>query len=108
MFDVIINAQTRQKMPYSSSNIYNAFLSSAVIKKQLKLSPATRKLILSAAQRLALSACSYFKMIKVAQIITDLESWLQDSVQCHVSNRSSETIQAAHITEALQYRLAPL
>lgn len=80
-------------MRYNSSNIYNDSLTSAAVKKQLVVSPAARKLLLSASQQLGLSARSYFKVIKGAQTIADLEI---DTVD--------KTIQAAHIAEALQYR----
>jgi magnesium chelatase family protein len=108
VYDHIMYARIRQVARYNSSNIYNASLSSADIKKQLKLSPEATKLLVSAAQRLALSARSYFKIIKVAQTIADLDTWPQDSVHRHASNQSAGTIEVAHIAEALQYRLASL
>ncbi|MDB5179957.1 MAG: Mg chelatase, subunit ChlI [Candidatus Saccharibacteria bacterium] len=98
VFEHIISAQVVQKMRYNSSNIYNASLSSAAIKKQLTLSPEARKLLLTASGQLGLTARSYFKVIKVAQTIADLESGPAESAQ-------DRTIQAAHIAEALQYRV---
>jgi len=50
VFEHIISAQQVQKSRYSSSNIYNASLSSSAIKKQLVLSPEARKLLLTASQ----------------------------------------------------------
>jgi len=88
-----LNAQEVQKMRYNSSNIYNASLSSAAIKKQLRLSPDARKVLLKASEKLGLTARSYFKIIKLAQTIADLDFETQDKV-----------IQTAHIAEALQYR----
>ena len=96
VFEHIIGAQVSQKMRYNSSNIYNASLSSSAIKKQLTIAPEARKLLLSASERLALTARSYFKIIKVAQTIADLDISSPD-----------KTIQAAHIAEALQYRMPP-
>jgi len=93
VFEHIISAQSVQKVRYNSSNIYNASLSSATIKSMLVLSPAARKLLLSASKQLQLSARSYFKVIKVAQTIADLDSTTFD-----------KTIQSIHIAEALQYR----
>jgi magnesium chelatase family protein len=100
VFEHIISAQVIQKMRYNSSNIYNASLSSAAIKKQLSLSPDARKLLFTASGQLGLTARSYFKVIKVAQTIADLESGSQGKAK-------DRTIQAAHIAEALQYRVSP-
>lgn len=99
VFEHIISAQVVQKMRYNSSNIYNASLSSSAIKKQLSLSPDARKLLLTASWQLGLTARSYFKVIKVAQTIADLESNPQEKT-------NDRTIQAAHIAEALQYRVS--
>lgn len=93
VFEHIMSARKIQKIRYKSSNIYNASLSSASIKKHFKLSTEARNLLLSASSKLQLTARSYFKVIKVAQTITDLE--MEDR---------HHTIQAAHIAEALQYR----
>ena len=92
-----ITAHGIQEIRYNSSNIYNASLSSAAIKKQLQLSPEARKLLLTASGQLGLTARSYFKVIKVAQTIADLETSVQRT-------NPDRTIQAAHIAEALQYR----
>jgi magnesium chelatase family protein len=94
VFEYIINAQKVQKNRYNSSNIYNASLSSTAIKKQLALSPAAKELLLTASRRLALTARSYFKVIKVAQTIADLQT-----------DTADRTIQPHHIAEALQYRV---
>jgi magnesium chelatase family protein len=93
VFEHIINAQQVQKKRYNSSNIYNASLSSTVIKEHLVLSIEARKLLLSASSKLQLTARSYFKVIKVAQTIADLDPVSHD-----------RAIQATHIAEALQYR----
>lgn len=95
----IVSAQEVQKTRYNSSNIYNASLSSSAIKKQLQLSPEARKLLLTASRQLGLTARSYFKVIKVAQTIADLEHSTQKP-------NPDRTIQAAHIAEALQYRVS--
>ena len=49
-----------------------------------------RDILTKAAERLRLSARGYFKTLKVAQTIADLEG--------------SKIIESKHITEALQYR----
>jgi magnesium chelatase family protein len=107
VYDRIMNARRRQEARYKSSNIYNASLSSADIKNQLKLSPEAAKLLVSASQRLALSARSYFKIIKIAQTIADLDTAPQAGLHDRLSDHHAVTIQVAHIAEALQYRLAP-
>jgi magnesium chelatase family protein len=49
-----------------------------------------RRLLEAALSRLGLSARAYYRMLKVARTNADLVSW--------------ESIQAAHIAEAVQYR----
>jgi len=97
VFEYIMSAKRVQKMRYNSSTIYNASLTSSEIKNRLVLSPDARKLLLSASKRLNLTARSYFKIIKVAQTIADLEP--------NTQSNTNRTIQAAHIAEALQYRM---
>jgi magnesium chelatase family protein len=54
------------------------------------MSDAANALLKTAITRLSLSARSYFKIIKIAQTISDLED--------------TEIIEGKHIAEALQYR----
>ena len=93
VFEHIISAQVVQKTRYSSSNIYNASLTSSAIKQHLTLAPDAGKLLLTASRALGLTARGYFKVIKVAQTIADLDPDSKD-----------KTIQSSHIAEALQYR----
>jgi magnesium chelatase family protein len=90
VLESIHDATEQQKYHYHSSVIYNSSLSSSDVKKLLKLSPAARGLLATAAVRLGLTARSYFKVVKVAQTIADLAK--------------SPVIEAAHISEALQFR----
>lgn len=99
VFEYIMSAQQSQKVRYNSSNIYNASLSSAEIKKRLILSDDARKLLLNASEHLALTTRSYFKVIKVSQTIADLDQQDYES--------PPGTILPHHIAEALQYRVAP-
>ena len=56
----------------------------------MNLSDTARSFLLNAAKKLDLSARSYFKIIKVARTIADLEQ--------------SSDITTTHLAEALQYR----
>jgi len=86
----IMRAIYIQKIRYNSSVKYNASLNNRDIKKYALLSPESKSLLLTAANRLSLSARSYFKIIKVARTIADLDN--------------SENILPIHISEAIQYR----
>lgn len=86
----IQNAYALQSDRYKSSTKYNASLSSKAVRANLPLSEDCRILLDTAADKLQLSARSYFKIIKVARTIADLEQ--------------AKTIEPHHIAEALQYR----
>lgn len=86
----IYTAQMNQINRYKSSANYNASLSSSDLKTHAPLSSEALNLLTIATEKLALSARSYFKIIKVARTIADLED--------------EAIILPAHVSEALQYR----
>lgn len=88
--ETINNAKLLQKERYGSSDKYNGSLTSNQVNEFLRLDDDARALLTAAGEKLGLSARSYFKVIKVAQTIADLES--------------AHTIKKTHISEALQYR----
>jgi magnesium chelatase family protein len=87
---VIESAVIKQTNRYNNSMKNNSNMTSGEIKKYLTLSADVRQLLTKATDRLNLSARSYFKVIKVARTIADLDS--------------STDITTAHVSEALQYR----
>ena len=88
--NIIKIASDAQANRYKSSGKNNSNLTSRDIKNQLSLAPDVRQLLGAATDRLNLSARSYFKIIRVARTIADLEN--------------SPDISVGHVSEALQYR----
>jgi magnesium chelatase family protein len=86
----IDTALVAQRNRYDSSISYNASMSNSQIKSYAQLPNDARKLLDIAADKLSLSARSYFKIIKVARTIADIEG--------------EPEIISTHISEALQYR----
>jgi magnesium chelatase family protein len=89
-YEEILNANIIQRNRFNRSNKYNSNLSSSEVKKLANLSENAKNLLNLAAEKMSLSARSYFKIIKVARTIADLDK--------------SESITTKHISEALQYR----
>ena len=88
--NTITEAIMRQKARYGKDGMYNSSLSSFEISQKIKLEPAAEKLLANASEKLSLSARSYFKTIKVARTIADLDG--------------AEIIRQNHLAEALTYR----
>jgi magnesium chelatase family protein len=88
--EAIEKAILRQQARYQRDGVFNASLSSFEVSQKLKMEPEAEKLLADASERLSLSARAYFKAIKVAQTIADLEG--------------ASIINASHLAEALTYR----
>lgn len=88
--NTITEAIAKQKARFGRDGVYNSSLSSFQVSKLLKMEPAAEKLLQSASDKLSLSARAYFKTIKVAQTIADLDN--------------SPVILPKHLAEALTYR----
>lgn len=86
----IKRAIKQQEKRYGKEGVYNSSLSSFEVSKLLRLEPEAERLLANASERLNLSARSYFKTIKVARTIADLDD--------------SEIILTKHLAEALTYR----
>ena len=88
--NTITEAILRQKVRYGRDGVYNSDLSSFEVTQKLNLDSAAEKLLADASERLALSARAYFKTIKVAQTIADMDK--------------SDIILPKHLAEALMFR----
>ena len=88
--NTITEAICRQRARYGRGGFYNSSLSSFDTTRLLRMDTAAAKLLKEASEKLGLSARAYFKTIKVAQTIADIDG--------------RESITLSHIAEALTYR----
>lgn len=84
-----VRSVQEKRFPENKTRL-NARMNSHEIKKYCPLGNSAQKILEQAIKEMGFSARGYFKTIKIARTIADLAD--------------SETIEASHITEALQYR----
>jgi magnesium chelatase family protein len=84
----VVSAREKQKV--RQQNMLNSDLSSKAVKKYCVSSASGKEILLTATDRMQLSARAYYKILKVARTIADLAG--------------AENIEDEHILEALQYR----
>ncbi len=89
--DLVISARKIQEIRFKTDKIYtNSQMGNKHVKKYCQLEPDAQRILKLAVEKFDLSARSYFRLIKVARTIADLEN--------------SEDILVNHMAEALQYR----
>jgi len=87
-------ARKKQAKRYQKYNFkVNGDIPGTLVKKFCQLENNALDLLRNASEKLVLSGRSYFKLLKVAKTISDLDE-----------NNKSEIIQLKHLAEALQYR----
>ena len=86
----ITEAILRQRARHGRGGVFNSSLSSFEVSNLLKMESSAEKMLTQASERLNLSARSYFKTIKVAQTIADLDG--------------ADIILDKHLAEALNFR----
>lgn len=88
----VATARDIQRDRFKDQNIeVNAHANGELLEKEMALNPKAKELMTKAAERMRLSARGYYRLIRVARTIADLEGALGD-------------IQDHHVAEALSYR----
>lgn len=83
--------QSQRYQDYKDGTIRcNAEADGALIEKLTPMDDAARKILMTAVEKMHLSARAYYRLLKVARTIADLDR--------------AETLNQIHISEALSYR----
>lgn len=88
MVEKAMSAQTNR---YKRSDTYNNSLTTRQLNAIVSGDPSIQRIMRSAVDKLQLSTRGYFKIVKIARTIADLEG--------------SEAVDTRHISEAIQYRM---
>ena len=88
---LVEKGRAMQVKRYKSNTIYNSALTSSMVRKYCPMSKDARELLENAYNKFKLSMRAYFKIIKVARTIADIN-------EC-------EVIDNVHMSEAINYRL---
>ena len=87
----VCNAREIQRKRFKGTRFKtNAEMTSEFAKESCKLSPATERFAINAADRMNLSARGYYRLLKVGRTIADL--------------RNAESVEIMDLSEALRYR----
>ncbi len=87
----VMKAREIQKLRFTGSRtLYNSRMTIPQIREHCRIEPATEGILESAVKMMKLSARSYFKILKVARTIADIEG--------------SENISKRHVLEAVGYK----
>jgi len=90
--DKVMGTRERQTKRFSGDGIYtNAQMKNKQVKKYCQLGGDAERMMRIAAEKFAVSARGYFRLLKVSRTIADLDE--------------SEDIAERHVAEALQYRI---
>ena len=90
--DKVMRTRERQTKRFSGDGIYtNAQMKNKQVKKYCQLGGDAERMMRIAAEKFAVSARGYFRLLKVSRTIADLDE--------------SDNIEERHVAEALQYRI---
>lgn len=105
IFNRVIRVRRIQEERFREFGIFcNGEMSNTMVKQFCKLDEQSRNTLSSALMKFGISARGYFKILKIARTIADLES-VSRSETTKIANENLSSLSYKHIAEALQYRL---